>query len=129
MSAMNLRADEIAAKLARLRRLLDERNLDALLLTRSHNVAWLTAGATTDVVQNSDTSTVAVAVTPDHATVLTTTIEAPRLRLEQQLEQLGFAIDARTWWETESAQQESVLGTARPGSDDTRLGVDLSDGL
>jgi antitoxin VapB len=106
-----------------------ERGLSAVLLTRSHNVAWLTAGATTDVVQNSDTSTVAVAVTPERGVVLTTSIEAPRLQLEQRLNQLGLEIDARTWWEPESAQQDSVLGPDRRGSDDNRLGVDLSDDL
>lgn len=129
MPESNPRADEIAGKLAQIRDRMAERELDAILLTRSHNVAWLTAGATTDVVLNSDTSTVAVAVTPDRAAVLTTTIEAPRLHLEQHLNQLGLEIDARTWWETESAQQDSVLGPSSPGrrgSDDIRLGVDLS---
>lgn len=129
MTESNPRAGEIAGKLAQLRDLMAERKLNAILLTKSYNVAWLTAGATTDVVQNSDTSTVAVAVTPDRATVLTTTIEAPRLHLEQRLKELGLEVEARTWWETESAQQDTVLGPGRRGSDDMRLGVDLSDDL
>jgi len=126
MTESNPRADEIAGKVAQLRGFMAARELDAVLLTKSYNVAWLTAGATTDVVQNSDTSTVAVAVTPDLVTVLTTTIEAPRLRLEQQMNELGLEVDARTWWEPESAQQDKVLGPGRHGSDDMRLGVDLS---
>jgi antitoxin VapB len=112
------RAAEVAEKLVGLRQRMARHNLEVVVLTQAHNVAWLTAGATTDVVQTSDRSTIAVAVTEDQASILATSIEAPRLELEEHLDELGFSIDARPWWETELESARVVAGLSRRWRDD-----------
>jgi Xaa-Pro dipeptidase len=102
--------------------------VEVVVLTQAYNVAWMTAGATTDVIQNSDRSSIAVAVTEDQASILATSIEAPRLELEERLEELGFSIDARPWWETEPETAVAVSGRRwrdDGGNEGEDLGRDL----
>ena len=120
------RADEVARKLVSLRQRMTSYNLEVVVLTQSHNVAWLTAGATTEVIQNSDRSSIAIAVTEHQASILASSIEAPRLELEERLEELGFSIDARPWWETDLATARVVSGRSRRWRDDgNNAGEDL----
>ena len=84
------RRAEVDAKLARLRERMRERHLELVVLTESANIAWITAGAATNVILNSDRSAVSVAVTMDQATVLANTVEAPRLEAEEHVGALGL---------------------------------------
>jgi antitoxin VapB len=127
-----VRSDEVARKLESMRRCMAGHNLEVVVLTQAHNVAWLTAGATTDVVQSSDRSSIAIAVTEDTAAILSSTIEAPRLELEERLEEMGFTIDIRPWWETDPETARAVSGRNRRwrddgGTQDVDLGRELRD--
>lgn len=92
------RQREVAAKLARLRTVLAERQATGILLTEIANTAWITAGASTFVNTATDRGSVAILVTPDEATVLADRIEAPRLMEEERLEDLGFTFTVGPWY-------------------------------
>jgi Xaa-Pro aminopeptidase len=122
------RAGEVAAKLAQVRALMAQRDLDVVVLTRSPNVAWLTAGASTDIVLTSDRSSITVAVTPDRAMVITNPIEGPRLDQEEHLAALGLTLDVRPWWDASGAVA-AFLDGQRGGSDDGQLAQDIGSDL
>ena len=128
MLSVKQRAREVAQKLKSLRTSMAQKNLDVVLLTKSPNIAWLTAGASTDIVLTSDRSSISIAVTPDQATILTDTIEARRLFDEEQLTELGLTIDAGPWWGT-AASLTAMLDGRRSGGDDGQSGIDMSEYL
>ena len=101
-----------------------ERGLDVVWIQRADNFAWLTGGIDS-VVNVADLAGVAsIVVTPDAATVWTTTIEAPRLEADGILDR-GFDIRV-TPWESSAGRPEG----ARLGSDMPQSGMsDISDGL
>jgi Xaa-Pro dipeptidase len=72
-----------AARLERLRSLMERRALGALLLRRHANFAWYTGGADSRVDHASPLGAADIVVTRDREWVLTNTIEAPRMRTEQ----------------------------------------------
>jgi Xaa-Pro dipeptidase len=71
------------ARRERLRGLLEGRGLGALVLRRPANFAWYTGGADSRVDHVSPFGVADLVLTPDAEWVLTSTIEAPRMRTEQ----------------------------------------------
>jgi Xaa-Pro aminopeptidase len=117
---------ETELKIAQLRALLAERNLDGALLKRSGNFAWLTSGASSYVNIAADAGAANVLVTHDAGYVITSNIEAPRLEQEEELAGLGFRIVAAPWYRSNVAAEE-LLGPLRLGADIPQPGaVDLS---
>jgi Xaa-Pro aminopeptidase len=110
------RKSEVESKLTRLRERMAARQIDAVVLTTTPNTAWITAGASTFVNQASDTGVATVIVTYDHAYIVTTTIEAPRLRQEELVEALGFEVIAEPWYAPGKAAAPLLLGK-RVGQD------------
>lgn len=113
------RHEEVNAKLAQLRGLLEIRALDAILLEQTVNVAWLTAGAETAINIAADQGPVALLVTPDHAYAVTDGVEAPRLEREEGLAGLGFELVVEPWYR----RGEFIADTRarlRVGGDDAR---------
>ena len=120
------RRDEVADKLVRLRECMRRRQIERVLLTKSPNVAWLTAGADTNVIRNTDSSGVFISVTLDQATILADTIEGPRLQAEEQIGALGFEIETPVWWDSTSALS-ALIGRGPAGSDAGPLEPDIVD--
>lgn len=104
------RKTEVQIKLAKLRERLATLKLDAAHLTTVASTAWLTAGAATYIDESSDTAASSALVTPDHAYILTTTVEEPRLLQEEHLHDLGFEIIAEPWYATGRRRSELVGG-------------------
>lgn len=120
---------EIQEKLQRLRASLARQGLNAALLSREDNIAWLTGGANAYVNTATDGASASLLVTPDHQYVLTNNIEAPRLKAEERLEELGFALKVAPWYEPGSALGELSQGL-RLGADTPQAGAqDLGDVL
>jgi Xaa-Pro aminopeptidase len=71
---------------------------DGVWLKRRTNIAWLTDGADVHVDAASTTGVASVLWTPRKKVVLTSNIEAPRLRDE---EFQGWEIRAQEWWRDE----------------------------
>jgi Xaa-Pro aminopeptidase len=91
--------NEIAQKEGRLRALLQEKGLDALLLRRASSFAWATGGASGYVNTATDVSAAALLFTPEGKFVLTNNIEAPRLEREEGLVAKGFTLRVAPWHE------------------------------
>jgi antitoxin VapB len=90
---------ELNTKLERIRKLLVQFNLDALLLRRIGNFSWLTCGADS-YVNTADTLGIAsVLITPAGRDILTDNIEASRLIKEQDLGERGWGFQVAPWYE------------------------------
>jgi Xaa-Pro dipeptidase len=109
----------------RLRLLMERRGLDAVVLRRPANFAWYTGGADTKVDHVAPEGVADLIARSDSELVLTSTIEAPRMRAEQTP---GLEIVEHAWHEDRLAALRSIVGAARVGSDLGLPGtVDVSD--
>jgi Xaa-Pro aminopeptidase len=103
----------------RLVRLLDDQDLDALVLRRPANVAWATLGARTYIDVSDEAGVGWLVVRRDEVRVVTSRIEADRLRTEE------IAGDGPEWtvldWYADPAS--AVPTGARVGTDGTLPGT------
>jgi len=90
--------EEQKIKLSRLYNIMDQRGLDAIYLKRQDNFAWLTCGGI-NYVGLGEMGNCGLLVTRDNLYAITNHIEAGRMRDEEKLEEMGFAIHADTWYE------------------------------
>ncbi len=105
---------EVQTKLERVRRLMSEQGIGALWLRTVNNVAWITGGVDA-AVNIADTIGVAsVVITPERATIWTTTIEGPRLGQEDGVEARGFELRATPWEQPMPIELGSTLGVDVP---------------
>jgi Xaa-Pro dipeptidase len=114
-----------AARHDRLRSLMQRRRLGAILLRRPANFAWFTGGADNRVDHVASAGAADIVVDSDHARVLTSTIEAPRMRSEQtpDLEVLSYP-----WHRGPAEALEDLVGDLAVGADmDIPGAVDVSD--
>lgn len=110
--------EERKIKLSRLRKLAEEKQLDAIYLKRQDNFAWLTCGGI-NYVGLGEMGNCGLLVTKDACYAITNNIEAPRMRDEEQLEAMGFQIHAATWYETafEGEEIQHLVPSGRVGRD------------
>jgi Xaa-Pro aminopeptidase len=73
---------EYANKRERLQRLLVQHNADAVWLSQTANVAWLSGGNRSYIDAATDYGIASLLITPEQRFVLTNTIEGERLRNE-----------------------------------------------
>ena len=92
------RVEEINYKHDQLRQLLAARGADGLLLRRTRNIAWFTAGADASIPLDTDYGAYSVLVTPNSRVIVTDTIEETRLQGEEHLNDLGFEFDISPWY-------------------------------
>jgi Xaa-Pro aminopeptidase len=107
---------EWAEKERRLQGLLQQRNLDALLLKKAANVAWLSGGGQTYINLATDGGVGSLLVTPSGRYLLTDVIEAERLRDEEGFGEGGWEIIAESWHEGKTRLAELTAGL-RVGTD------------
>ena len=109
----------------RLRALMEERGVEAILLRRPENFAWYTGGGNSRVEYVSPLGVADVIVTVDHECVLTSTIEAPRMRSE---EARGLEVVEYPWQEGPGAAVRELVGEATLAADVPLAGArDLSE--
>lgn len=98
----------------RLIELMERRRLDALLLRRPENFAWYTGGGNSrvDYVEAEGVADVVITRTADY--VLTSTIEARRMRDEQAP---GMEVVEYPWHEGADAALRQLVGTVEIGAD------------
>ena len=117
---------ETNEKLGRVRALLAAHSLDAIVLGRVANFAWLADGAVSYVNTATTFGAVSLVITADGQYVLTNNIEATRLAAEEPLEGLGFEFIVDPWYGPSTAA-EALLAGKRVGSDGGYPGsVDLT---
>jgi len=119
---MNL-AEERREKLARLRRLMSESEVDAVWLRRMSSFAWLTAGAA-DYVSIADEHGVAsLLVASDKVSLFTNNIEAPRLLAEEGLAEADEVEWQIAPWHEPADPLASLPAGARVGCDEAFPGA------
>jgi antitoxin VapB len=92
------RIDEINFKHDQVRELLKRHNTAALWLTQTRNIAWMTAGADASIPTDDNAGAYSLLVTAESIRVLTTNIEATRLRAEENFAGLGFDFGEFPWY-------------------------------
>jgi Xaa-Pro aminopeptidase len=107
-----------------LRELMNWRGLGALLLSSPANFAWYTGGADNRVDHGDPVGVASVLLTTDDAYILTTNIEAPRMREEQTTE---MEVVEYPWHEEPATLLRELTGGASVGTDfPSTSGPDLS---
>jgi Xaa-Pro aminopeptidase len=92
MAQTSSRIDEAESKLALLRGLLERRGLDAVVLSGTDSVAWLSGGLTNRIEPGNPASPLWLVVTRETAAAVTTNVERPRLDAEAGLRELGLEL-------------------------------------
>jgi Xaa-Pro dipeptidase len=111
----------------RLGELMERRGVDAVVLRRPANFAWYTGGADSKVDHVASEGVADLIVRPGSEHVLTSTIEAPRMRAEQTPD---LEVAEYPWYDDRDAVLRELLGGLRIGSDLGLSGtVDLSDDI
>ena len=111
----------------RLRELMERHGIDAVVLRRPANFAWYTGGADSKVDHVAPDGVADLIVGRDSQLVLTSTIEAPRMRTEQTP---GLEVVEYPWYEDRDAAVREIVRGARVASDVALPGtVDVSDDI
>ena len=106
--------EEVQAKLERVRALLRERRIGALWLRSASSVAWITGGVDVAVNTADSVGVASVVITEREAALWTNTIEAPRLRAEDAVEERGFTLRVTPWHEPQGVELGATLATDIP---------------
>lgn len=101
---------EFDQKQNRIKALLAERRVDALLLRRVSSFAWATCGAASYVNTATTEGAAWLLITPSGRYVITNNIEATRIKQEEQLEVQGWEFRVAPWYETNDAVAELTGG-------------------
>jgi Xaa-Pro dipeptidase len=118
--------DELNEKKHRLLAYMEKRELDAVYLSTVADFAWFTGGLEPVVMISSDRAEAGLLVTRDKQYVICNSIEYPRLRDEDRLEELGFEFHV-TPWHQGMPQFDNLVHGQRWASDWPIMGVpDLS---
>lgn len=92
--------EERQIKLQRLYGIMDDKKLDAVYIKRQDNFAWLTCGGINYVGLGEMGNCGLLVTRKGKMYAITNNIEAPRMRDEEKLEEMGFEIHAGTWHDT-----------------------------
>lgn len=121
---------ELVEKERRLQDLLQQRRLDAVLLTKAANVAWLSGGGQTYINIATEGGVGSLLVTPSGRYLLTNVIEAERLREEEGFGDGGWDIIAEPWHEETGRLAELTaglsVGTDAPSANMTDIGTEIA---
>lgn len=116
---------EFNEKQKRLRALLSEYGLEAVLLRRVSSFAWATCGAASYINMASSEGVASLLVTATGRYLITTHIEAPRFEREEKLVEQGWELRASAWYEPDGAAE--MTRTLKLGVDGPYPGtLDLS---
>ncbi len=117
---------EFAFKQDRIMGLLAAHRLDALLLQRVSSFAWATCGAASYINMAATNGEAMLLITPERRCLITSNIEAPRLRLDPRIEAQSWELCIAPWHEANTAVASLTRGR-RFGADGPYPGaVDLS---
>ena len=107
---------ELNIKLERIRKLLDQSDLDALLVRQTNNFAWATCGASSYINRADSIGVASLLITPVNHYVITNNIEAVRLAQEEGLASQNWEFQVTPWY-----KQKDVISEL---TSDMKLGAD-----
>jgi Xaa-Pro aminopeptidase len=87
-----------------IREFMAAKGIEVLHLSRWSNFAWLTGGKQNQVGVLTDTGAASILLTPEGNFVLSNTIEHPRLRDEEKLEEQGYHYQILPWFEAQAGK-------------------------
>lgn len=116
----------IAESLDRVRRYLRRSDLAGLVLARTSNVAWASAGINPVIDRTCDLDSLWLVVTPDEQHLVTNVVEGPRLLAEHPAELEVFNLHTVAW-----SPQSAFTSLAQRliQADASRIGADVSLGF
>lgn len=124
-------ADELRVKQQRLAGFLEEHRLDAVLLWRRANFAWITCGRDNRIPDASEAGVAAILATRDHRFCLADSIESPRMR-EEELAGTDIQVIDYPWHDPPAARQRVAefigdlgLRPERVAADEARPALDF----
>jgi Xaa-Pro aminopeptidase len=110
------RADDVADRHRLLAELIRQHQVDALLISRPENIAWLTGGA--EVTRSASAEIAArLFVTPEARLLVTNNVESQYL-FDRELPGLGFQLKERPWFEPSDQLANDLCRGRKIGSDD-----------
>ncbi|HEY8285242.1 MAG TPA: aminopeptidase P family N-terminal domain-containing protein, partial [Chloroflexota bacterium] len=113
---MQATLSELQDKHARLEMLRQARGLDAILLTRSDNIAWATGGARPFIAVNQDTAVCAILSGSEGFRLLANNIEEGRL-LSEELPAGSWRPLMQPWYRESLPEALRQAGASRIGAD------------
>lgn len=113
------RKEEIAIKVKRLQEAMERLKLDAVIINKSNNFAWITAGASNIITRYSEEGVTSIVITKEGGQyILANNIEYPRIVKEETIEELGFEIKTCYWFEDRNLDfVKEIVGEGRYGAD------------
>ncbi|MGB9624603.1 MAG: M24 family metallopeptidase [Phycisphaerae bacterium] len=111
---------EMDLKRSKVADFLDRHQLDAVLLTRRANFAWLTAGCANHVGQATEIGNATLVVTRDRIRCVANTIESPRMRTEELLDRSIEVIEF-AWFDPQDAARVWAAVVGRRAAADVIL--------
>jgi len=121
----SVQQQETAEKRQRLKAFMERNQLDGLIIARQNNFAWATGGGSNWVGIASETGAAYLVYTAqgkDYAVL--DNIEGPRYADEERLEELGFEIVLRDWWDSADNKRLKMLDVA--GGVNKSIGADVA---
>jgi Xaa-Pro dipeptidase len=124
------RIEEVQAKLERVRNMMAEEELGAVVLGGQGSFAWITAGGDCHVVMGSERGVAMALITADNYYVVTDNIEAGRIGTEE-VAGLGFEVVADEWHKNNLNDLINDLAPGDVAADGNWLpgAIDLGDSL
>jgi len=111
-------SNEIKEKERRVREFLQLKELKALLLKRQANFSWMTCGGLNLVGITTEFGATILLITENSKFLISSVIEAPRMILEEGLEQQGFIVKTFPWHEDQEVSiVKEIVGEGPLGSD------------
>src|SRR4030081_196186 len=120
---------EVDAKLALVRALLERRGLDAVVLSGADAVAWVTGGITSPIERGVPVSPLWLVVRNDSVVAVTTNVERPRIEAEAGLDSLEIPVHEAPWHESLSLERAALELAGAPRARIGGLGADVADDL
>lgn len=116
--------EAFAEKISKLRALIVENKLSALILRRNPNLAWVISGRS-HVPTTIDAACFDLVVTEKSVYAVTNAIEAPRLAAEEF--PTGLEIKVVQWWEgrAHGLPENAAIGSDQPGAGLRDLGTEI----
>lgn len=124
MTGNDPRGPEVASKVDLVRSVLRRRGAHAAALRSRRDFAWLTAGGDNHVAESSETGVATLLVTAHDVVVLTSMIEAARIR-DEEIRGLPIEVVALPWARAEALDEEIARRTSGIVLDDDALEADL----
>ena len=114
---------ELTYKWNKVRGLMADKGLGGILFRKQSNFAWLTGGGRNCVGLATELGVGSILITEDAQYLLCNAIEAPRLKAEEKVEEMGYAIHSFPWYD----DQELTLAKQLTGSDMVGCDVPFGD--